>query len=113
MIEALELFEEINSNPAFEKTTMILFLNKKDLFEDKIKNVPINETAAFKDYGGGDDFDAGVDYFTKLFLAKKGNPDKDVTVYPTCATDTKNVEIVFNGCKQIILKKNMMDSGFM
>lgn len=31
----------------------------------------------------------------------------------TCATDTKNVEVVFNACKDIILRGNLKDSGFM
>jgi hypothetical protein len=30
----------------------------------------------------------------------------------TCATDTQNVEVVFNATKDIILRKNLMRSGF-
>ena len=31
----------------------------------------------------------------------------------TCATDTRNVRVVFGACKDIILKKNLQESGFM
>ena len=36
MLEALEIFEEVNANKFFVKAAMILFLNKKDLFEKKL-----------------------------------------------------------------------------
>ncbi|KAJ1462909.1 guanine nucleotide binding protein, alpha subunit [Pelagophyceae sp. CCMP2097] len=113
MSEALELFEEINSNVFFSKASMILFLNKKDLFEEKIKVCDIKDTPAFADYDGGCDYDAGCAYFVKRFMALKGDASKDVYHHCTCATDTKNVGIVFNSCKQVILKKNLASSGFM
>jgi len=31
----------------------------------------------------------------------------------TCATDTSNIRVVFNACKDIILKDNLRGSGFM
>jgi GTPase SAR1 family protein len=35
--EALVLFDQICNHPSFKKTSMILFLNKRDLFEKKLK----------------------------------------------------------------------------
>ena len=37
MDEALTLFDQICNHPSFKKTSMILFLNKRDLFEIKLK----------------------------------------------------------------------------
>ena len=37
MDEALVLFEQICNHNSFKKTSMILFLNKRDLFEAKLK----------------------------------------------------------------------------
>ena len=37
MVEALDLFEDICNNAFFVKSSLILFLNKRDLFEEKIK----------------------------------------------------------------------------
>jgi len=113
MTEALELFEEINQNAFFTKASMILFLNKKDLFEEKIKDIDIKDTPSFSDYKGGCDYEAGCAYFVEKFMQVKGDPEKEVYFHITCATDTKNVAIVFNSCKQIILKKNLASSGFM
>lgn len=39
--------------------------------------------------------------------------EKVIYHHVTCATDTKNVEVVMNACKDIILRGNLKDSGFM
>lgn len=39
MTEAMDLFNEICNNRFFSESSMILFLNKKDLFAEKIQRV--------------------------------------------------------------------------
>lgn len=129
--EATELFDEICSSRWFDNTSMILFLNKKDLFEKKIKRVDIrnHEKDLFMDYDGGictcdggypsdNECTCGVQalgktYLTDQFLAKNTNEAKEVYWHITCATDTGNVKAVFNDCRKIILNKNLQGSGFM
>ena len=43
MKEALKLFGSILNNKWFLDTSVILFLNKKDLFEQKLKERPLSE----------------------------------------------------------------------
>ena len=50
MDEALRLFNSILNNKWFMETSMILFLNKKDLFLEKIQEKPL--THVFPDYKG-------------------------------------------------------------
>ena len=50
MDEALRLFGSILNNRWFANTSLILFLNKKDLFEQKLRENPI--TVCFHDYTG-------------------------------------------------------------
>lgn len=50
MQESLMLFEQICNNKWFANASIILFLNKKDLFEEKIKRTPL--TVCFDDYRG-------------------------------------------------------------
>ena len=50
MIESLKLFDSIVNNEWFTDTSVILFLNKKDLFEEKIPLSPL--TLCFPDYSG-------------------------------------------------------------
>ncbi|XP_064885009.1 guanine nucleotide-binding protein G(o) subunit alpha isoform X3 [Columba livia] len=50
MHESLKLFDSICNNKWFTETSIILFLNKKDIFEEKIKKSPL--TICFPEYTG-------------------------------------------------------------
>lgn len=50
MHESLHLFNSICNHKFFAATSIILFLNKKDLFEEKIKKVHLS--ICFPDYDG-------------------------------------------------------------
>ena len=116
MMEALTLFESICNNVFFQNASIILFLNKRDLFEKKVKNVSIKDQLPFEDYDGKDhDYDDGVAYFLKKFKERKHPGPEEHTIYHhvTCATDTRNVRVVFDSCKEIIMKENLKDSGFL
>jgi GTPase SAR1 family protein len=109
MEEALNLFEEICNSRWFKDTAMILFLNKCDLFEEKIKKVPL--TAMFPEYEGGDSYDAGCAFLSEKFESQNRNPDKQVYAHVTCATDTSNVSAVFNAVKDIIIRISLDEAG--
>lgn len=115
MTEAVDLFGDICNNKVFESSSMILFLNKKDLYEEKIKDVHIGDQPAFANFnsnlGDEDYYDKGIEYFLGLFLAQNKNEERQIYHHATCATDSKNVEIVFNSCKDIILRKNLEEMG--
>jgi len=114
MVEALDLFDDICNNVFFTKSSMILFLNKRDLFEEKIKKKSIRNYPSFADYSGPDyDYNGGVAYFVDKFLKRNKNTDRQIYNHVTCATDTKNVRVVFDACKDIILRENLKNSGFM
>jgi guanine nucleotide-binding protein G(i) subunit alpha len=50
MIESMKLFDSICNSKWFVDTSIILFLNKKDLFEEKIRRSPLN--SCFPEYMG-------------------------------------------------------------
>lgn len=50
MIESMKLFDSICNSKWFVDTSIILFLNKKDLFEEKIRRSPL--TVCFPEYSG-------------------------------------------------------------
>ena len=50
MMESMKLFDSICNNKWFTETSIILFLNKKDLFEEKIKKSALN--VCFPEYTG-------------------------------------------------------------
>jgi len=110
MQEALVLFGEIADSEWFESTSMILFLNKKDLFEEKIAKVPLRDY--FSEYEGDNDMESASLFIQEMFESK--NPqEKDIYPHFTCATDTNNIFVVFNYVKDIIIKKGLSRAGLM
>lgn len=111
MHESLKLFDEICNSKWFEKVPIILFLNKKDLFEKKIKDK--NITVAFPDYTGGQNYDEASKYIEEQFRSLNENVDeKAVYSYFTCATDTENIKLIFTSVKSILLEKAFDTIGF-
>jgi len=110
MHESLHLFNSICNHRFFATTSIVLFLNKKDLFEEKIKKIHLN--ICFPDYDGPNTYDDAAEYiknqFKDLNMAKG---KKEIYSHLTCATDTKNVEIVFGAVTDIIIKENLKDCG--
>jgi len=109
MVEALNLFEEICNSRWFRETSMILFLNKRDLFQDKIQNVSLR--VCFETYDGPDNYEAGCEFLQEQFESRNRNPDKQVYTHITCATDTDNISAVFNAVKDIIIRKSLTEAG--
>jgi len=107
--EALNLFEEVSNLPVFAKTTFVLFLNKEDLFREKIKNVPLS--TCFKDYTGDNSYEDAAAFIKAKFLARLKNPDRPIVVHLTCATDTAKTLVVFEAVKETIIRQNLMMSG--
>jgi len=103
MKESLKLFREICNSKWFVDTSMILFLNKKDLFAQKIAKVPL--TVCFEEYKGANNFEEASKYITDQFLMQNENNKKQIYPQLTCATDTDNIDHVFRAVKDIILHK--------
>jgi len=103
MMESLSLFEEICHVQWFTETSIILFLNKKDLFAEKIKRVPL--TVCFPDYDGPNDYTNASEYIKRQFVSKStGNPNKGIYPHFTCATDTDGFKVVFSAVQDIVLR---------
>jgi len=103
MHESLKLFKDICNTKWFVETAIVLFLNKKDLFEKKIQKIPL--TVCFEDYKGGSDFQSTSQYITDQFLAQNNNPKKLIYVHLTTATNTGNIKVVISAVQDIILNK--------
>jgi GTPase SAR1 family protein len=109
LTEALEVFENICNQKYFKDTVFILFLNKMDLFADKLKR-KISIKTCFPEYSGDEyDFDQTTAFMTGKFQAANKTKTRTIFVHLTCATDTKNVERVFEAAKKAILEKNVRE----
>ncbi|KAF1429555.1 Guanine nucleotide-binding protein G(t) subunit alpha-1, partial [Spheniscus mendiculus] len=110
MHESMKLFDSICNNKWFTDTSIILFLNKKDLFEEKIVHSPL--TICFPEYTGANKYDEAAGYIQSKFEdLNKRKDTKEIYTHFTCATDTKNVQFVFDAVTDVIIKNNLKDCG--
>ena len=106
MHEALMLFESVLSLPWFRKSSVILFLNKMDLFQAKLADKPIRDH--FPDYTGQDtDVEAAKAYFAKKFKNLNRTPGREIYVHYTNATDTNLLKITMASVQDTIIQNNL------
>ncbi|KEY66085.1 hypothetical protein S7711_09205 [Stachybotrys chartarum IBT 7711] len=107
MNEALMLWESIANSHWFTKSALILFLNKMDLFKEKLPRSPITDHG-FTDYHGPkDDYKAASKYFLDKFRALNRNPEKEIYGHFTNATDTNLLKITMGSVQDMIIQRNL------
>ncbi|EJW80213.1 guanine nucleotide-binding protein G(k) subunit alpha [Wuchereria bancrofti] len=109
MVESLRLFESICNSRWFINTSIILFLNKKDLFAEKIKRVSIK--IAFPEYNGPQTYDDSVRFIEEKFEALNTNPEKTIYTHQTCATDTNQVQMILDSVIDMVIQANLRGCG--
>jgi hypothetical protein len=113
MEDALKLFNDVVNNKWFARTNVVVFLNKKDLFADKIRRVPL--TVCFPEYGGpAGEYDAAMNYIQQRIQEINRSPtdSRDLFFHQTCATDTGAVKIVFDAVTVTLLTDALQMGGF-
>ncbi|KAI9090496.1 G-protein complex alpha subunit GpaA/FadA [Phlyctochytrium arcticum] len=109
MLESLNLFDSIANHPLFRKKSMILFLNKVDLFREKIKTAPVKKY--FPQFEGPNTFEAASEFFAHRFVGLNKSPERKIYIHYTWATDTSQIKTVFATVNAIILRENLHASG--
>jgi guanine nucleotide-binding protein G(i) subunit alpha len=106
MVESTKLFATICNSKWFLNTPMILFLNKKDLFKEKILKSPLK--ICFSEYPGPNTYKYAADYIQMRFEDMKENQTrKEVYTHLTCATDTNSMSLVFKDVTDVIIKDEL------
>jgi len=105
--ESIELFKKIQTFQWLAHTTFILFLNKVDVFKEKLQTSDMVEH--FTDYRG-----FTKDYASNLaFVKRKFHEDSSsrrprmIYTHETCATDTAGMKFVFEAVRDTILQLNL------
>eukprot|EP00475_Leptophrys_vorax_P025208 TRINITY_DN3524_c0_g1_i1.p1 TRINITY_DN3524_c0_g1~~TRINITY_DN3524_c0_g1_i1.p1 ORF type:complete len:363 (+),score=107.54 TRINITY_DN3524_c0_g1_i1:234-1322(+) len=109
IVESLEVFDETFNKKNFLTTPIILFLNKRDLFEKKFPKVPIE--TYFPEWKGSTKEQA-YDFFREKFVNRL-QVKRDVFTHVTNATDSDNCLKVFHAVQHIIVKLQLGESGFL
>ena len=109
MKESLRLFGTVCNNKWFENSSMVLFLNKKDVFDKKIKYSPLTTCfPEYKDEGGQPNF--AENYVAETFV-QQVNGDRGIYRHFTCAKDRENISIVFEVTIDLVKQRNMQYCG--
>ncbi|TNN11746.1 Guanine nucleotide-binding protein G(q) subunit alpha, partial [Schistosoma japonicum] len=108
MEESLLLFKTIINYQCFQSLSIILFLNKKDILEEKIHYS--NLADYFPKFSGpkGDAI-AARNFILKMFQELNPNLERPIYSHFTCATDTENIRVVFVAVKDTILQANLKE----
>ncbi|XP_037332306.2 guanine nucleotide-binding protein G(o) subunit alpha-like isoform X2 [Pungitius pungitius] len=106
--ESLELFKSICTNTVFRSASLILFMNKTDLFRNKILHSGRHLRCYLSSYKGADgDVDAAAHHIAAMFLLPNSSPEEPVYHHFTTATDTTNVQVVFHMVIDQVMKGNL------
>ncbi|KAK6200353.1 guanine nucleotide binding protein, alpha subunit [Scheffersomyces amazonensis] len=108
--ESLALFDSVVNSRWFARTSIVLFLNKIDVFAEKLKYSPLEDH--FPEYTGGDNINKAAKYILWKFnqVNRSG-----LNIYPhvTQATDTSNIQLVMAAVKETLLENSLKDSGLL
>jgi len=106
--ESLKLFKEVVQ--WFEGKSIILFLNKCDIFKDKIKKYPL--TIYFNDCPEDvKSYKGAVKYISKKYEDVFKGPGK-LYVYESNALDTDNCRNVFDAVRDQVISNSLKHAGF-
>lgn len=123
MQESLTLFDSICNSRWFVKTSIILFLNKIDLFAEKLQHSPLAHY--FPDYRGAggsgrgqqgaeEEYDAACEYFLHRFVSlNQSAASKQIYAHYTCATDTQQIKFVLSAIQDILLQLHLREIGLL
>lgn len=106
--ESKQLFKSIVTGRWFWQTSVILFLNKYDIFREKIEFGTNRLSDYYPDYRGSDrDPMAGAQFILDQFYQLDPDRFRKRVLYShfTCATDTGNIRLVFQAVKDTILEQ--------
>lgn len=139
--EALALFRNIVNLEAFKNSSVILFMNKSDIFDEKVGKFPLKDF--FPEYTGAENREEIIEFFQHEFRKKmkhtiihkanknvnvkvglngngvNGNEDGDIIrkrhihFHVTCATDAHCVKEMFQTVRAIVLDNDLHTNGFL
>ena len=109
MLNSMEMFQDICASPWLPNSDFVLFLNKWDLFRDKLRTILLS--TYFPEYEDCENVDENVNkammYIRERFVENANPKDifgyrRSVYVHFTCATARDNVQFVFNDVMHIV-----------
>ncbi|KFB39957.1 AGAP009457-PA-like protein [Anopheles sinensis] len=106
--ESRNIFDTIVNNITFQGISIILFLNKTDLLQQKVKNPETDIRWYYPQFTGNPHSILDVQNFIlQMFMNVRKNTKTPIYHHFTNAVDTQNIQVVFSSVKDTILHRNL------
>lgn len=108
--ESKNIFDTIVNNSTFQGISIILFLNKADLLEQKIlSKTALDISHYYPQFKGNPNSLIDVhEFILEMFLNVRRNREIAIYHHFTTAVDTNNIQHVFRDVKANILNNNLI-----
>ena len=108
--ESIQLFDSIVNSRWFIRSSIIFFMNKTDLFRDRLKRFPLE--LYYSDYVHGADSKKAAKFILLQFLELN---HQNLKIYPhyTNATDTSQIKAVFTAIKDTLAQNYLKGHGLL
>ncbi|KAJ3227072.1 hypothetical protein HK099_003525 [Clydaea vesicula] len=112
MEDSIQLFNKICSNAILKEIPIILFLNKLDIFEKKVKNSNSLVKKFFPEYTGLPLIETSKTFFKDKFL-QQNSFKREIFVHYTNSTDTKIMKNIMDSVNECIVKFALRNQGML
>ncbi|KAJ3012351.1 UNVERIFIED_CONTAM: hypothetical protein HDU68_001247 [Siphonaria sp. JEL0065] len=112
IMDALNVFNVMINLQAFASTDFIVFMNKKDVFKQKLATGSLISDH-FPSYTGPNSYDEGSSFFIREFVKLNRNKKRDIIFHLTFATDGKQLQPVMDAVFIAVMKTNLVAAGLM
>ncbi|XP_054716242.1 guanine nucleotide-binding protein subunit alpha-13-like [Uloborus diversus] len=108
IMESKNIFETIINHRCFSEVSVILFMNKTDLLEEKLAREDVDIKQYFPEFEGNPhDMETVQMFFVNMFDNIRRDRKKPFYYHFTTAINTENIKVVFSAVKDTILQKNI------
>lgn len=111
VLESINLFTEIMNSEWFTRTPLVLFLNKCDLFADKLRRVPLN--VLFPKYSGSASYQHACEFLCREFVKRRANPNKVIHIHVVSAIQIDLIKTAMDSVKTMIVEQSLGMAGLM
>lgn len=111
LMESIHLFTEIMNSSWFMNTPIVLFLNKCDLFAEKIKRVPLN--ILFPKYSGSTSYQTACEFLCREFVKRRSNPNKVIHIHVVSAIQIDLIKTAMDSVKTMLIESSLEMAGLM
>lgn len=108
MRESIKVFQQICNSRWFVNSPMLLFLNKKDVFEEKMVYSPISQ--CFPEFNDDENRGSEPEYIEEQFR-KENKSDRQIYCHLTNAKDAANITFIFDVIFDVIMNSNIKHLG--